>query len=102
MASKYLQFVKGLDDAVAPFDSEIDRLREAYMAADSADSETYERLLNELITAKRHREIAISEYAGIPSTATALSELHLATCGIRRSAYACKVMRDLPDDYCAD
>ena len=102
MTSKYLQFVNGLDDAVAPFDREIDRLREAELAADPADTETYERLFNELIVANRHREIAIAEYAGIPSTSAALAELHAATCGSRRSAYAYKVMDDLPDDYCGD
>ena len=102
MTSKYLQFVNGLDDAVAPFDREIDRLREAELAADPADTETYERLFNELIVANRHREIAIAEYAGIPSTSVALAELHAATCGSRRSAYAYKVMDDLPDDYCGD
>ena len=101
MASKYLQFVNGLNDAVAPFDRELDRLRETERAADLEDGETNDRLFKEFTTANRHRAIAIAEYAGIPSTPTALSELYLATCGVS-SAYAYKVMGDLPDDYCAD
>jgi hypothetical protein len=102
MTSKYLQFVHGLDHAVAPFEREIDRLREAELTADPADTEAYDRLFNELIVAKRHYDIAKAEYAGIPSTPNALAELDLATCGLRRSAYAYMVMDDLPDDYCAD
>ena len=100
--TKYGQFMHGFEEAVAPFDREIDSLHEAKEAADPADSETYERLFNELIVANRHREIAIAEYAGIPSTSVALAELHRATCGSRTSAYAYMVMDDLPDDYCAD
>ena len=100
--TKYLQFMQGFRNAVAPFDCKIKSLHQAQENADPADSATYERLFNELVTAELRKEIAIAEYAGIPSTSVALAELQAATCGFHGSAYAYKVLDDLPSDYCAD
>jgi hypothetical protein len=96
--TKYLAFMEGYEEVVAPFEQEFIRLRET---EDNPDMD-FMQFIERMAMVERHRDIAIAEYAGIPSTRRALDELHAATCGSRRSAYAYIVLDELPDDYCAD
>jgi hypothetical protein len=90
--------MKGYEKVVAPFEQEFIRLRKT---EDDPDMD-FMQFIQHMAMVERHRDIAIAEYAGIPSTRRALDELHAATCGSRRSAYAYIVLDELPDDYCAD
>ena len=91
----------GYKNVVAPFEEEFRRLVEIENT-DGLSEETYEQTTQQMGLIQRQRDIAIAEYAGIPSTRRALDELHSAACGNRSSAYAYMVLDELPDDYCAD
>jgi len=100
--TKYAGFMSGYKAVVDPINDKIKRLIDTLEDDQSLDSETWGQMYRQLPILQRQRDVAIAEYAGIPFTERALSELHSATTGSRRSAYAYKVLDELPENYCAD